>query len=371
MAGLKSAMDAMTVEGQLYDRLPEDRVRCLACAHRCNIRPGQRGICQVRFNQDGALRVPAGYVLSAAADPIEKKPFFHFLPGSTAFTFGMPGCNFRCGFCQNWVSSQALRDPQAVLHGGHLQRATAEQVVAAAVRSGAKIIASSYNEPLITAEWAAQIFKLAHQHGLKTAFVSNGYATVECLNYLRPHLDGFKVDLKTLDDSKYRALGGSLAPVLESIQTAYKLGLWVEVVTLVIPGYNDDPQELLGIGRSVAAVSPDIPWHVTAFHPDYHMADTIATPVDTLHMAAEIGQEAGLKYVYAGNLPGRLGKLEDTLCPKCGKVLIERTGFMLRRYEITADGKCPQCGSVIAGIWTDDPRSVETDSWGLPGRPVW
>ncbi len=334
-------LDELTVEGELYEALPDGAVRCIACGHRCLIRDGRRGICQVRFNQGGKLRVPWGYVAALQVDPIEKKPFFHLLPGSDALTFGMLGCDFHCGYCQNWLTSQALRDPASDSAIGYVRRVTPQQMVAIAQRSGAEIIASSYNEPLITSEWAVGIFKEAKQAGLKCAYISNGNATPEVLDYLRPYLSAYKIDLKTMQDRHYRQLGGVLEHVLDSIQRAHDLGLWVEVVTLVVPGFNDSTEELMDAARFIAGVSPDIPWHVTAFHPDYKMTDPPPTSVRTLLRAAEIGQEAGLSYVYAGNIPGRLGEYEHTQCPKCQSVLIERTGYVIHSYRITTAGHLP------------------------------
>jgi len=366
MPALVDVLDELTEPGQLFEQEADSAVRCHACAHRCLIRPGRRGVCKMRFNQGGVLRVPWGYVVSAQADPIEKKPLAHVLSGSDILTFGMLGCNFHCSFCQNWVTSQALRDPVAVLSADYIQRVTPEELVAHANRTGAQSIASSYNEPLITTEWAVDIFRQAKKAGLRTAYVSNGYATPEALDYLRPHLDALKVDLKTMQDSQYRKLGGKLQPVLDTIRRAREIGLWVEVVTLVIPGFNDSNQELWEASRFLVSVSPDIAWHVTAFHPDYQMTDRSPTSADILQRAAEIGQEAGLRYVYAGNLPGRVGSLEDTHCPSCQAALIRRRGYVITEYKITAQGKCPNCGAAIAGIWTDKPESVRLGGWGMP-----
>jgi pyruvate formate lyase activating enzyme len=368
MATLASVLDEMTVEGELYEKLPDGSVRCFACAHRCLVREGRRGICQVRFNRGGRLQVPWGYVAGLQADPIEKKPFFHILPGSDALTFGMLGCDFHCANCQNWVSSQALRDPESDASAGFLRRISPEQMVMAARRSGARVIASSYNEPLITSEWAVSIFRLAQSEGIKCVYVSNGNATPEVLNYLRPYLSGYKIDLKTMQDQQYRKLGGVLTNVLDSIRRAQALGLWVEVVTLVIPGFNDSTEELMDAARFLVSVSADIPWHVTAFHPDYKMIDPPPTPVKTLLRAAEIGQEVGLRYVYAGNLPGRTKEYENTTCPNCSTVLIERTGYTIHRYQLTGQGTCPRCGTSIAGIWTDRPETVNIGGWGIPRR---
>jgi len=312
----------------------------------------------VRFNSGGVLRVPHGYVASLQNDPVEKKPFFHLLPGSHALTFGMLGCDFHCGYCQNWLTSQALRDPACDGVGAYIHPISAEQVAAAAVRSGAAIVVSSYNEPLITTEWAVEIFRLARAHGLKTAFVSNGNATPRGLDYLHPHLDAIKIDLKAMRDRTYRQLGGTLEATLSAIRSAHAMGLWVEVVTLVVPGLNDSPEELMDAGRFLAGVSPDIPWHVTAFHSDYRMSDTPSTSAATLLRAAEIGQEAGLRFVYAGNLPGSVNNYETTSCPNCHRRLIERRGFFVLSNSLTPDDCCPGCGLHIPGVWKPQPAQA-------------
>lgn len=366
MTTLSKRLDALTHSGDLCEEAGDGALRCTACAHRCLLREGRRGICQVRFNQGGQLRVPWGYVAGLQVDPIEKKPFAHFLPGSSALTFGMLGCNFHCDFCQNWLSSQALRDPQVDAQSQYLIRLTPEQVLSQAIKFGAQSIISSYNEPLITAEWAAAIFKHAQPAGLYCGFVSNGYATPEVLNYLKPYIHAYKIDLKTMQERQYRQLGGVLQYVLDSIVHARQLGLWVEVVTLVIPDFNDSQQELWDTARFITSVSADIPWHVTAFHPDYQRLGARPTAPETLQLAAEIGQEAGLHYVYAGNLPGRVGPLENTYCPNCTTLLIERRGYQIRAYHITAQGSCPKCGAAIAGIWPKDPSSVPLNFFGLP-----
>ncbi len=366
MSTLIDILDEMTVDGELYEALPDKAVRCYACAHRCVIRAGRRGICKVRFNEGGQLRVPWGYVAALQADPIEKKPFFHVLPSNDALTFGMLGCDFHCAYCQNWLSSQTLRDPAADMSIGYIRRIAPDQVVSYARKTGASIVASSYNEPLITSEWAVGIFRKATQAGLKCVYISNGNATPEVLEYLRPYLVGYKIDLKTMQDRQYRKLGGVLAHVLDSIRRAHELGLWVEVVTLVVPGFNDSTEELMEAARYITSVSPDIPWHVTAFHPDYKMTDPPYTSANTLVRAAEIGQEAGLNYIYAGNLPGRLQEYENTYCPKCRTLLIERTGYVIYKYNLTGEGTCPKCNASIAGIWTEDPKTVRLGGWGLP-----
>ncbi len=344
---LRETLDEQTREGELYEKLKERKVRCYACAHRCVIFEGKRGICQVRFNREGRLRVPWGYVGALQLDPIEKKPFFHVLPGVRALTFGMLGCDLHCSFCQNWQISQTLRDKNA---GAPPQSITPTQLVQIAQRYGAGALVSSYNEPLITSEWAAAIFQEAKRAGLLTGYVSNGNATREVLQYVRPHLDCYKIDLKTMQDRNYRVLGAVLKNVLDGIAMVYELGFWLEIVTLVIPGFNDSDEELRQMVRFLVSISPDIPWHVTAFHKDYKMLDPDNTPASTLMRAAKIGYEAGLHFVYAGNLPGETGRYENTYCPSCGSLLIERYGFWIHENRLR-EGRCPDCNCVIPGIW--------------------
>ncbi len=368
MTSLVEVLDSLTKPAALVEIQPDGSVYCLACANHCHIKPGGRGACQVRFNAGGTLMAPWGYVAGAQIDPIEKKPFNHFLPGSNALTFGMLGCDFHCSFCQNWLSSQVLRDDRATRSVGSIQQVEPVQLVEYALRGGAQIIASSYNEPLITTEWAVDIFKEAVKAGLKCVFISNGNATPQALDMLKPYLSGYKIDLKSMQEKNYRELGGRLQHVLDTIQRAHDLVFWVEVVTLVIPGYNDSNEELWEAARFINSVSPDIPWHVTAFHPDYRMQDRGSTPVEALTRAAEIGQEAGLHYVYAGNLPGRVKSLEDTYCPACNTRLIARFGYTIGEYKITAQGTCPKCGAKQPGVWTDEPGKVNVGGRGYPRR---
>ncbi len=374
MTTLGDVLDAHTVEGELVRRLEDGAVECYACGHRCLIRPGRRGICQVRFNEGGTLRVPWGYVGALQCDPVEKKPFFHVLPGSDALTFGMLGCDFHCGYCQNWVTSQAMRDPASEIAVEAFRPITPRELVEHGQRLGARLVVSSYNEPLITSEWARGVFEAARQAGMLCAYVSNGNATPEVLEYLRPWVTAYKIDLKTMRDRAYRSLGGVLDHVLETIRRTHELGFWVEVVTLVIPGFNDGTDELMDAARYLASISPEIPWHVTAFHPDYRMIDPPNTAASALIRAAEIGQEAGLRFVYAGNLPGRVGGYEHTLCPHCRQPVIERLGYALLAYRLTADGNCPHCGSRVPGVWSESPASVRvggpTDLYQRLPRPV-
>lgn len=338
-----------TREGEIYEKLEDGRVRCFACGHRCLIPPGRDGICRVRFNDDGVLKVPWGYVAGLQLDPVEKKPFFHALPGARALSFGMLGCDYHCRFCQNWVTSQALRDVHAT---APVEEVTPAEIARLAVERGARIVTSTYNEPLITSEWGAAVFREAKALGLVCSYVSNGNGTEEVLEYLRPLVSLYKVDLKGFRDRAYRDLGGTLERVLWTIRALKQKGFWVEVVTLVVPGHNDSPEELRDIARFLVSVSPDIPWHVTAFHPDYRMDDRQGTPARTLLAAAETGLAEGLRFVYAGNLPGALGRFENTYCPGCRTLLVERTGFRVSRNVIGADGRCPSCTTTIPGVWS-------------------
>lgn len=340
----------------------EEGVRCLACGHRCLIKSGRAGVCRVRFNQSGELRVPSGYVAGIQIDPIEKKPFYHAFPGRDALSFGMLGCDFHCGYCQNWVTSQALRDDEAV---GLPQSVSAEDVVRMAVDHRVRVMVSTYNEPLITSEWAVRIFERAKTHGITCGYVSNGNGTPEVLRFLRPYVDLYKVDLKSFDDRHYRELGGVLSNVLATIEQLVAMSFWVEVVTLVIPGFNDGDDELRSIAEFLAGVSCDIPWHVTAFHPDYKMTEPGRTPGATLVRAHEIGRTAGLRYVYAGNAPGAVGNRENTCCPACGATVIERRGFLVQRNRMRMPGMCPDCGTHIAGVF--EPNApVRSEGSGIP-----
>jgi pyruvate formate lyase activating enzyme len=287
-------------------------------------------------------------VATVECDPIEKKPFFHVKPGARAMSFGMLGCDLHCAYCQNWITSQSIRDPRAI---ASIREIDPAGIVRRALQFGADAVISTYNEPLITSEWAVAIFKEARSAGLMTGFVSNGNATPEVLGYLRPWTDLYKVDLKSFNDPEYRKLGGRLAPVLDSIRRIYELGFWVEVVTLVVPGFNDSDEELRDIAAFLVDVSADIPWHVTAFHEDYKMCNRGATPTTTLKRAAAIGHSAGLRYVYAGNAAD-LGNLENTYCASCGALLVRRRGFTVLECSVTSSGSCFSCGAAVPGVWS-------------------
>ena len=367
MPTLRSLLDERVHEAEprLYEKLENGRVRCFSCGHCCPIPDGQPGVCKVRYNRGGTLYVPWGYVAGTQCDPIEKKPFFHAHPGALAYSFGMLGCDLHCSYCQNWVTSQALRDPSAL---SPPLETSPESLVREALDQGAKLLVSTYNEPLITSEWAVAVFKEAKAAGLMTAFVSNGNATPQVLEYLHPWIDLYKVDLKSFDDRHYHELGGRIGPILDSIRRIHSMGMWLEIVTLLIPGFNDSADELRRLTEFLAGISLDIPWHVTAFHEDYKMTDPRDTRPDDLLRAVEIGQQAGLRYIYAGNLPGLVGNWEDTRCPQCGETVIKRHGYLVEDYTLTPEGRCPHCATQIPGRWAAHFDGQITSHPFLPHR---
>jgi pyruvate formate lyase activating enzyme len=369
MATLRDILDQRVSEADavLYQKLDHNRVRCFSCGHCCPISEGQAGVCKVRYNRGGKLYVPWGYTAGMQCDPIEKKPFFHAYPGALAYSFGMLGCDLHCGYCQNWVTSQALRDPNAISPPLDV---SPDNLVRDALDQGAKVLVSTYNEPLITSEWAVAVFKEAKAAGLLTGFVSNGNATPQVLEYLRPWLDLYKVDLKSFDDHHYHELGGRIGPILDSIRSIHGMGLWLEIVTLLIPGFNDSPDELRRLTEFLAGISPDIPWHVTAFHGDYKMQGDGQrdTTTEDLLRAAEIGRAAGLRYIYAGNLPGSVGDWEDTHCPQCNELLIRRYGYLIEEYRLTLEGGCPRCAHQIPGRWAAQFEGQITSRPFVPHR---
>ena len=365
MTTLREVVSEQVREGDLYKRIDDKRIRCFACGHCCPIFDGQAGVCKVRFNRGGKLYVPWGYTAGTQCDPIEKKPFFHAYPGGLAYSFGMLGCDLHCAYCQNWVTSQALRDEEAVSPPMHADPAA---MVREAVRDGATAIVSTYNEPLITSEWSVAVFKEARSAGLVTGFVSNGNGTPHVLDYLHPWLDLYKIDLKSFDDHQYRKLGGRLQPILDTIRSLHQSGIWVEIVTLLVPGFNDSPDELRRLVEFVASVSPFIPWHATAFHQDYKMTDPRDTRAEDLLRAAAMGRDAGLHYVYAGNLPGQVGGLEDTHCHGCGQLLVGRFGYRITDYCLTPEGACPACGVSIPGRWAPQFRGQIAAAPFVTGR---
>jgi pyruvate formate lyase activating enzyme len=294
-------------------------------------------------------------------DPIEKKPFYHAFPARDTLSFGMLGCDLHCNYCQNWITSQTLRNDAAISRPGFC---TAEQLVETAIEHAAPVMVSTYNEPLITADWAVEIFKLAKEKGIRCGFVSNGNATPQVLEFIRPYVDLYKVDLKTFNDRTYRKLGCPLDNVLETIRRLPEMGFWVEIVTLVVPGFNDSDEELTQIAEFIASVSRDIPWHVTAFRPDYKMIDAGRTPAETLIRAYDAGKEAGLHFVYPGNCHSGIGKRENTYCHSCDKLLIRRRGFVVEENRMHG-ANCPFCETVIPGVWEDSPPT-SADAGGIP-----
>jgi pyruvate formate lyase activating enzyme len=338
----------MAKEAYLYDKLDDQVVNCKLCSHRCTIKPGKRGICFVRENRDGTLyTLVYDKVISAAVDPIEKKPFFHILPGTLSFSIATVGCNFRCLNCQNYSISQMPKD-----HGGKIEGrpVTPETIVKLAIESDCRSIAYTYTEPTIFFELAYDTAVIAHEHGIKNLFVTNGYFTEEALSMIRPYLDGANVDLKGFDEKKYQKVcGANLQPVLDTIKRLKAQGIWVEVTTLLIPGHNDADDEIRAIANFIAEAGKDIPWHLSAFYPTYRMLDADYTSPALIHRAIEIGQEEGLEYLYSGNLPG--DRYESTLCHSCGQVLIGRSRYIIQSSKISM-GCCNNCGVKIPGIWT-------------------
>ena len=337
-------------EAAFYKKLAkEDKtVRCLLCSHHCKIKDQQRGICRVRENRDGTLySLVYGRLVSENVDPIEKKPLFHLLPGSLSYSISTVGCNFRCRHCQNYEISQYPETHQGEIAG---YSRTPEEVVRSAVKQNCASISYTYVEPTIFFEFALDTARLAHEQGIMNLFVSNGYTSPEATRAIAPFLNGNNIDLKAFTDKFYREVcGARLQPVLDCISLMKELGVWVEVTTLLIPGWNDSDQELQDIAEFIRSVDPNIPWHVTRFHPTYQMTDRNSTPLATLERAREIGLASGLNYVYTGNLPGLEG--ENTFCPECNATLITRTGF---KAEITGIDKdsCRSCGRKQAGIFS-------------------
>jgi len=324
---------------------PEDgKLRCRLCRHECLISPSKRGICQVRENKNGKLySLNYRKAISMAVDPIEKKPFFHFHPGSTSLSIATVGCNFKCKHCQNYAISQMVRD-HGEIPGDDI---APEDIVSTAIKKGCDSISYTYSEPTIFYEYAYDIAKLAKKKGIANNFVTNGYIGEDALREISPYLDAANIDLKGYTDKFYREIcGARLQPVLDSIRLHHELGIWIEIATLVIPGHNDKKEGFEGIAKFIASVDPGIPWHVTRFHPDYKLTDVPSTPAASIRMARDIGIEAGLKYVYEGNIPGE--EKEDTFCPECKELLIKRFGFSVMK-NIIIDSKCPKCGAKISG----------------------
>ena len=326
-------------------------VRCVACAHRCLIRPGRAGICHVRENRNGTLQTLVfGQAVAANADPIEKKPLFHFYPGSVAFSIATRGCNFHCLHCQNWAISQVTGADEV----GRSFPLSPDRVVGAALSYGSRSIAYTYTEPTIFIEYVVETARLAADAGLANVLVTNGYQTTEALDLLGGLIDAANVDLKSFDDRFYRRIcGARLAPILDSLIGMRARGIWIEVTTLLIPGLNDDPDRLAALARwIVAELGPETPWHVSGFFPTYRLTDLDPTPAATIHGAVEIGRDAGLHHVYSGNVAG--GD-EDTHCAGCGTVLITRRGFAATRTAALSGGLCVTCGRRLVGVGLSEP----------------
>ena len=336
----------MLKEAMLYRSLDGQRCVCDLCSHRCEVVPEKYGICGVRQNREGKLFTHVyGEVIAAHVDPIEKKPLYHYFPGSTAFSIATIGCNFKCPFCQNWqISQKSKRKGDTAGSEPFLP----EEVVQAAKNHGCRSISYTYTEPTIYFEFAHDTAVLAKKEGLGNSFVTNGYMTPETLEVINPYLDACNVDLKSFREEFYREMcKAHLEPVLQSIRMMKTLGIWVEITTLIIPGQNDSDEELTEIARFIVGVDPDIPWHISRFHPDYNFTETAATPVETLRRACSIGKREGLRYIYIGNV---WGESEDTRCPHCGTSLIQRTGFSVRKNKLVGE-KCSSCGRAIAGVF--------------------
>ena len=334
-------------EARLYEKLADHKVQCHLCAHECQIDPGKRGICQVRENRDGTLfSLVYGRLIAENLDPIEKKPLFHFLPGSRSYSIATVGCNFQCLHCQNYDISQYPRFHKGKIIG---EPRTPEDIVRGALNNRAATISYTYTEPTIFLEFAEDTARLAREKGIRNVFVSNGFMTEASAAALASFIDGDNIDLKSFRDEHYRKIcKAKLQPVLDTIARLKKAGVWVEVTTLIIPGLNDSDEELRDIARFLISVDPGLPWHVSAFYPTYQMLDRPRTPASTLLKARDIGLKEGLRYVYTGNIPGQGG--EDTHCYACGTLLIERLGYTIRRLTLK-DGHCPQCQAVIDGVW--------------------
>jgi pyruvate formate lyase activating enzyme len=335
----------MLREAALYDKFEDQKVHCFLCSHHCKIPPGKYGICGVRENRSGSLYTHAyGELIGDHIDPIEKKPLYHFLPGSTSYSIAAIGCNFRCGFCQNWQISQAK---EARHLGLQPHPATPEEIVEGARRSGSKSISYTYTEPTIFFEYAYEIAQRAKEKGLRNVFVTNGFMTNQMIEMIHPYLDAANIDLKSFREDYYRDIcKARLQPVLENIEKMKKLGTWIEVTTLVVPGQNDSDDELGQIASFLAGIDPAVPWHISRFHPQYRMEDLNPTPLQVLKRAYEIGREKGLRYVYLGNV-GDHGN--TTYCYQCSTPLIERSGFSVREFRMK-DGRCPHCGSTLDGV---------------------
>ncbi|MFH1720842.1 MAG: AmmeMemoRadiSam system radical SAM enzyme [Patescibacteria group bacterium] len=334
-------------KAELFQKKDKDTVKCVCCQRKCVISPGNSGFCGVRKNVDGVLYLSVyGKAIAVNIDPVEKKPLYHFMPGAEVFSFGTVGCNFRCEFCQNWDISQATAS-DGIFNSS--QDLPPGEIVEYCEENEIPIIAYTYNEPTIFTEYAADTAKLAKKKGIKNVYVTNGYESEECLDYMKDWCDAMNIDIKSYNKDFYlKTCGGvKLEGVLGTVKKAYERNIWIECTTLVIPDLNDSDKELTQIAEFIAGVSKDIPWHVSAFHPAYKMNDRRSTPPEELERAYEAGKKAGLKFVYTGNI---IGGHEDTICPNCKEVLIERSGISCQTCKIK-EGNCPNCKEKIPGIW--------------------
>jgi pyruvate formate lyase activating enzyme len=335
------------VEAYLYEQLEGGKVQCNLCNYRCIIKEGKRGICGVRENQNGVLETLVyGRLIAQHVDPIEKKPLYHVLPGTFSYSVATVGCNFKCRFCQNADIAQLPADRKGMIVGDFY---TPEDVVSAAKRAGCRTIAYTYTEPTVFFEFAYDTAKLAHEEGVLNVFVTNGYMTSEALHMIKPYLDAANVDLKAFNDDFYKEqCSAKRKHVMETLKLMKSLGIFVEVTTLLIPGLNDDKKELEQLASFIVdALGPETPWHISRFYPTYKLTDRPPTPPESIHQARKIGLDAGLRYVYSGNLPRDEG--ENTFCYNCGHLLIERMGYHISKNLIEGR-KCPKCGATIDGL---------------------
>ncbi len=332
-------------EALVYERLAGTTVQCHLCRHECTIKDGQRGICAVRENRNGTLySLVYGKVISMNVDPIEKKPLFHFLPGSRSLSIATVGCNFRCKHCQNYEISQYPRERQFSIPG---RDTIAEDVVRSAAENSCASISYTYTEPTIFFEFAYDCARLGTERGIRNVFVSNGYTGAVATRMIAPFLAANNIDLKGSDRFYQEICGARLKPVQETIALMKELGVWVEVTTLIIPGHNDSDEDLADITRFLVSVDPSIPWHVSRFYPTYKLTDAPSTPLETLRRAAEIGKSAGLKYIYEGNVPG---EGETTFCPSCGHAVVRRYGYTVTAIDLE-EGACRRCSTPVSGVW--------------------
>lgn len=344
----------MSFEAILYDKNPDSSTRCRLCAHYCTIKPGQRGTCRVRENRAGTLySLVYGKLVARNIDPIEKKPLYHFQPGTLSYSIATAGCNMSCSHCQNYqISMQAVQSDDPI--PGY--ESTPGEVVGEALKAGCSSISYTYTEPTIFMEFAQDCAAEASGEGLANVFVTNGYMSEESAVVAGEFLDAANVDLKAATEEHYRKVcGASLQPVLDTIIALHEAGVWIEVTTLVIPGHNDDDASLEFISSFIASVDPIIPWHLSRFFPTYKLQDVPPTPVDTLERAGRIGEEAGLKHVYLGNVPGMS---DETKCSSCGSVLIDRTGFQVKSLNFTEDGNCKSCREPFDGVLVKLEKTV-------------